>query len=85
MVERFIKTIKQGLTIMVIANINSWDLLLPWIFFGYCCGIQTSTKYSPFMVLTRCTPRLIIDNNFNGLCDIFDEFSSPKMTTEQIV
>ncbi len=70
---------------MVIANINSWDLLLPWIFFGYCCGIQTSTKYSPFMVLTRCTPRLIIDNNFNGLCDIFDEFSSPKMTTEQIV
>ncbi len=44
---------------------------LPRIFFGYRCGIQANTKYSPFMVLTGRTPRFTIDNNLNGLCDVF--------------
>jgi hypothetical protein len=30
-------------------------------------------KYFPFMVLIGHMPRLTIDNNFNGLCDVFDE------------
>ncbi len=85
MVERLIKTLKQGLIIMAPININSWDLLLPWILFGYCCGIQANTKYSSFMVLIRCTPRLTIDNNFNGFCDVFDEFASLKVMVEQMV
>ncbi len=35
MVERFIKTTKQGLMVMVATDIQNWDLLLPHIFFGY--------------------------------------------------
>jgi transposase InsO family protein len=35
MVERLIKTIKHGLIIMVVTNIQDWDLLLPRILFGY--------------------------------------------------
>jgi hypothetical protein len=38
-----------------------------------------------FMVLIRCTPRLTIDNNFNGLCDVFDEFVGLEVTTKQMV
>jgi len=37
------------------------------------------------MVLTICTPRLTIDNNFNGLCDVFDEFVSLEVMTKQMV
>jgi hypothetical protein len=39
MVERLIKTIKHGLTVMATTNIHDWDLLLPRILFGYECGI----------------------------------------------
>jgi phosphopentomutase len=35
MVERLIKTIKHGLTVMVVTNIQDWDLVLLIIFFGY--------------------------------------------------
>jgi hypothetical protein len=37
------------------------------------------------MVLTRCTPRLTIDNIFNGLCDVFDEFAGLEMMAKQMV
>jgi hypothetical protein len=84
MVEQLIKTIKQGLIIMVVVNISSWDLLLLHILFE-CCGIQANIKYSPFMVLTRRTPRLTIDNNLTGLCDVFNEFVGPKVMVEQMV
>jgi hypothetical protein len=85
MVECLIKTIKQSLIVMATTNINSWDLLLLQILFGYPCVIQANTKYSPFMVLIGCTSRLTIDNNFNGLCDVFDEFASLEMMVEQMV
>jgi hypothetical protein len=52
--------------------------------FGYHCGIQANTKYSPFMALTRCTPMLTIDINLNGLCDVFDEFSSLEVMAEHM-
>jgi hypothetical protein len=58
---------------MATTNIQDWDLLLPKILFGYQWGIQANMKYSPFMVLTSRMPRLTIDNNFSGLCDVFDE------------
>jgi hypothetical protein len=58
---------------MAATNIHDWDSLLPIILFGYQWGIQANMKYSPFMVLTGCTPRLTIDNNISGLCDVFDE------------
>jgi hypothetical protein len=79
MVECLIKTIKQGLTIMVALDIQCWDILLPHILFGYCCGVQASTKYSPFVVLIKRIPRLTIDNNLNNLCDMFDEHVRPEV------
>jgi hypothetical protein len=82
MVEHLIKNIKHGLTFMATTNIQDWDSLLPQIFFGYWCGIQTNTKYSPFMVLIGCMPRLTIDNSLIGSCDVFDEHASPKVMAD---
>jgi len=53
--------------------------MLPHILFDYQCGIHASTKYSPFMVFIACTTRLTIDNNLNGLCDVFDEDAGPEV------
>jgi hypothetical protein len=58
---------------MVALNIQCWDIMLPRILFGYHCGIQASIKYSLLMVFTRHIPRLTVNNNLNGLCDVFDE------------
>jgi len=85
MVERLIKTIKHKLKIMATTNIQNWDLLLPRIFFGYQCGIQANTNYFPFMVFTSCTPRLTINNNLSGLCDVFDEQKNPKVIVEEMI
>lgn len=85
MVERLIKIIKQGLMVKVTTNIQSWDLLLPMILFGYQCGIQTNTKYSPFIVLARCSLKLTIDNNLNRLHDVFYESIGPKVMAKHMV
>jgi len=70
MVEKMIKTLKHGLTIVFSANIQRWDVQVPRILFGYQCGIQISTKYSPYMILTRI-PRLTIDNRLSSLTHYF--------------
>jgi hypothetical protein len=70
---------------MAATNIRDWDLLLTRIFFGYRCGIQANTKYSPFLVLTGRTPRLTIDNSLNGLCDVFDEQKSLEIMAYQMI
>ncbi len=60
MAERMIKTIKHGITVLATtpANTECWDEQLAKVLFGYRCGIQASTKFSPFMILTGRTPRL---------------------------
>ncbi len=35
--------------------------------------MHVSTRYSPHMVLTGHNPRLTVENNLNGLCDVVDE------------
>jgi hypothetical protein len=82
MVESFIKTIKQELTIMVALNIQCWDIMLPHILFGYHCVIQATTL---LLVLIRHIPRLTINNNFNSLCDGFDEHVGLEVLAEQMV
>jgi hypothetical protein len=52
------------------------------ILFGNHCGIQANMKYFPFMVFTSHMPILTIDNNLNGLCDVFDEHASPKIMVD---
>jgi len=69
MAERMIKTIKQGITVLAATptNMDCWDQQLAKVLFGYCCGIQTSTKFSPFMILICRTPRLRADNYLQAL------------------
>jgi len=69
MAERMIKTIKHSITVLATAptNTNCWDEQLAKVLFGYRCGIQASTKFCPFMILTGRTPCLRADNYLQGL------------------
>ncbi len=69
MAERMIKTIKHGITVLAATpgNLDCWDEHLAKILFGYRCGIQASTRFSPFMILTGRTPRLRADNYLHAL------------------
>ncbi len=64
MAKRMIKTLKHGITILAVdpASMNCWDEHLAKVLFGYRCGIQASTNFSLFMILTGRTPRLRADN-----------------------
>jgi hypothetical protein len=87
MVERLIKTIKHGITVLsaVPDNANCWDEQLAKVMFGYRCGIQSSTKFSPFMILTGCTPRLRADNYLNSLTAEVDDTANVETTAEQLM
>ncbi len=69
MAERIIKTIKHGITVLTAtpANMDCWDEQLAKVLFGYWCGIQASTKFSPFMILISRTPCLRADNYLQAL------------------
>ncbi len=69
MVEWMIKTIKHGITVLAAtpANTDCWDEQLAKVLFGYRCGIQASTKFSPFMILIGRTLRLRVDNYLQAL------------------
>jgi hypothetical protein len=75
MAERMIKTIKHGITVLATtpANMDCWDQQLAKVLFGYRFGIQTSTKFSPFMILISQTPRLRADNYLQALTDETDD------------
>ncbi len=75
MAERMIKTIKHGITVLVanLASVDCWDEHLAKILFRYRCGIQASTKFSLFMILTGPSPRLRADNYLNALIDVTDD------------
>jgi hypothetical protein len=84
MAERLIKTIKHGITVLsaVLDNANYWDEQLVKVMFGYRCGIQSSTKFSPFMILTRRTPHLRADNYLHSLTTEVDDAADVETTTE---
>jgi hypothetical protein len=75
MAERMIKTIKHGITILAAnpANVDCWDEHLAKVLFGYRCGVQASTKFSPFMILTGRSPRLRANNCLNALTGAVDD------------
>jgi len=64
-----IKTIKHGITVLAATpgSTDCWDDHLAKILFGYRCGVQTSMRFSPFMILTGRTPRLRADNYLHAL------------------
>jgi hypothetical protein len=69
MAERMINTIKHGITVLATTpgSTDCWDDHLAKILFGYRCGVQTSTRFSPFMILTSRTLRLRADNYLHAL------------------
>jgi hypothetical protein len=75
MAKRMIKTIKHGITVLATnpANVDYWDEHLAKVLFGYKCGVQASTKFSPFMVLTDRSPRLRVDNYLSALTGVVDD------------
>ncbi len=75
MAERMIKTIKHGITVLAAtpSNVDCWDEQLARILFGYRCGIQPSTKFSPFMILIGRTSRLRADNYLHALTQVSDD------------
>jgi hypothetical protein len=87
MVERLIKTIKHGITVLsaVPDNANCWDEQLAKVMFGYRCEIQSSTKFSPFMILIGCTPRLRADNYLHSLIIEVDDTADAETTVEQFM
>jgi len=87
MAKRLIKTIKHGITVLFTApnNANCWDEQLAKVMFRYRCGIQSSTKFSPFMILTGCTPRLRADNYLHSLTVEVDDIADVETTAEQFM
>ncbi len=87
MAERLIKTIKHGMTVLSAApnNTNCWDEQLAKVLFGYRCGIQSSTKFSPFMILIGRTPRLRVDNYLHSLTAEIDDAADVETTAEQFM
>ncbi len=67
------------------SNVNCWDEHLAKILFGYRCGVQASTKFSPYMILTGRSPRLRVDNHLNTLTDVIDDSSNVEDTAVQFL
>jgi hypothetical protein len=82
-----IKTLKHGITVLAAnpTNMNCWDEHLAKVLFGYRCGVQASTKLSPYMILTGRSPRLRADNYLNTLTDVIDDSSNVEDTTVQFL
>ncbi len=51
------------------------------VMFGYRCGIQASTKFFPFMVLTGRTPRFTCDNGLFTFTNVEEE----ELTFEEMM
>ncbi len=87
MAERMIKTLKHGITVLAAdpANVNCWDEHLAKVLFGYRCGVQASTKFSPFMILMGLSPRLGADNHLNALTNEVNDTSSVEDTAIQFL
>jgi len=87
MAERLIKTIKHGITILAAAleNVECWDEHLAKVMFGYKCGIQANTKFSPFMILTGRTPHLRADNYLHALIAVTDDDVDAEVVVTQFL
>jgi hypothetical protein len=87
MVEHLIKTIKHGITILstTLENIDCWDKHLAKVMFGYRCGIQASTKFSPFMIMIGRTPHLRADNYLHFLTPMTDDNDDVEVVATQFL
>ncbi len=75
----------HGFIVLSSTHIQGWDTQFLRIVFGYQCGVHASTRYSPYMVLIGRNPKLIVDNNLNGLCDVVDEHVGSKEMAKYMI
>jgi hypothetical protein len=66
-------------------NVDCWDEQLAKVMFGYKCGIQANIKFSPFMIMIRCTPRLRADNYLHSLTVVISDTIDVETTVEQFL
>jgi hypothetical protein len=87
MAERMIKTIKHGIIVLAATptNVDCWDEHLAKIMFGYRCGVQARTKFSPLMILTGRTPRLRANNYLHALTDVTDDGVDVEVAAAQFL
>jgi hypothetical protein len=87
MAKHMIKTIKHDITVLAATpgNVDCWDEHLAKILFGYRCGIQASTRFSPFMILTGRTPRLRADNYLHDLTAETDAGADVEVVAAQFL
>jgi len=55
------------------------------VMFGYRCGIHANTKFSPFMILTRRTPRFRANNYLHSLIAVVDDIVDVETIAEQFM
>jgi hypothetical protein len=87
MAERLIKTIKHDITVLAatLENVDCWDKHLAKVLFGYTCGIQAITRFSPFMILTGRTPHLRADNYLHALIVVTDDDLDVEVVVAQFL
>jgi hypothetical protein len=87
MAKRMVKTIKHGITVLATnpISVDCWDEHMVKVLFGYRCGVQTSTRFSPFMILTGRSPRLRADNCLNVLTNVIDDGAGVKIAAAQFL
>jgi hypothetical protein len=87
MVERLIKTMKHGIAILFATpkNVDCWDKQLAKVMFGYRCGIQASTKFSPFMTMIGHTPHFRTHNYLHSLNVVVHENVDVETATTQFL
>jgi hypothetical protein len=87
MAKCLIKTIKHGITVLSATpeNANSWDEQLVKVMFGYRCGIQASTKFSPFMILIGRTSHLRADNYLHSLTIVVDDTTNAEIIVKTFI
>jgi transposase InsO family protein len=87
MAERMIKTIKHGITVLATTpgKVDCWDEQLAKILFRYRCGIQASTKFSPFMIFIGRTPQLRVDNYLHAIIQETDDGVDVEVAAAQFL
>jgi hypothetical protein len=87
MAERLIKIIKHGITILSATpkNVDCWDEQLTKVMFGYRCEIQSSTKFSPFMIMIGRMPHLRANNYLHFLTVVVDDNVDVETVAEQFL
>jgi len=87
MAECLFKIIKHGIIVLFETpeNVDYWDEQLAKVMFGYRCGIQANTKFSPFMIMTRHTPCFKADNYLHFLTTVINDTTDAKINVEQFL